>query len=157
MHKKELIETLISRLSKKKTKFLESRNNYRKTSNEALSAMQSHSDTTKFQTGKLAENIENQLEKIESIIFALSQLGDKKSDSVQIGSLVELKENDKHSSLLIVPDGAGGEIIKNNDGTIQIVAIESPLGKTLALKKMGDCVEFEAPSGIRKIQILDIE
>ena len=157
MNKKELTEKLIIRLREKKAGLLESRNNYRKTSNEAMGATQSRSDTTKFQTGKLAENIENQLEKIERIILDIEELGDKKFDAVQIGSLIKLEGAGKISYLLIVPNGAGGETIKDKNTVVQTVAAESPLGKTLTLKKVGDNIKFEAPAGTKEIKILSIK
>jgi transcription elongation factor GreA len=76
---------------------------------------------------------------------------DKKSDTVKIGSTVVIKEgNRKPETYRIVG-------IAEADPKEGLISNESPLGKALLDKRVGDPVEVEAPDGALKFKVVKIK
>ena len=76
---------------------------------------------------------------------------DKKSENVEIGSTVVIKEgNRKPETYRIVG-------IAEADPKEGLISNESPLGRALLDKRVGDSVEVEAPDGAIKFKIVKIK
>jgi transcription elongation factor GreA len=76
---------------------------------------------------------------------------DKKSKTVKIGSFVVIKEgNRKPETFRIVG-------IAEADPKEGLISNESPLGKALLDKSVGDSVEVEAPDGALKFKVVKIK
>ncbi|PLX25180.1 transcription elongation factor GreA [Candidatus Parcubacteria bacterium] len=113
--------------------------------------------------GDFSENVEYQLAKgklrgINSKILKLekeiseAQIIEinKKSDTVQIGSLVTVEVNDKQIEYRILGSS-------ETDPSSGVISYQSPLGKVLMNKKAGDIVEFEHNSQTVEYKILKIK
>lgn len=74
----------------------------------------------------------------------------KKSNTVQIGSTIEVKTNGKSKSFTIV----GSE---EADPANSKISNESPLGRAFLGKKAGETIEVETPSGKADYKIIDIK
>ncbi len=76
---------------------------------------------------------------------------DKKSETVEIGSTVVIKEgNRKPETYRIVG-------IAEADPKEGLISNESPLGRALLDKRVGDSIEVEAPDGAIKFKIVKIK
>jgi transcription elongation factor GreA len=74
------------------------------------------------------------------------------SDVVRAGSIVSIcyEGEDEPERYLI---GS----IEERHGEVEVISPGSPLGKALMGATVGDVVEFEAPGGVLKVEVVDIE
>lgn len=76
----------------------------------------------------------------------------KTSDTVAAGSIVALRyEGDDDADRFLV-----GSIEERRDD-VAVVSPQSPLGLALIGRRKGDVVEYQAPGGNLKVEIVDIE
>ena len=74
------------------------------------------------------------------------------SDTVAAGSIVALRyEGDDDTDRFLV-----GSIEERRDD-VAVVSPQSPLGQALVGRRKGDVVEYQAPGGNLKVEIVDIE
>jgi transcription elongation factor GreA len=74
------------------------------------------------------------------------------SDTVAAGSIVALRyEGDDDAARFLV-----GSIEERRDD-VAVVSPQSPLGQALLGRRKGDVVEYQAPGGTLKVEIVDIE
>jgi transcription elongation factor GreA len=74
------------------------------------------------------------------------------SDTVAAGSVVALRyEGDEDSDRFLV-----GSIEERRDD-VAVVSPQSPLGQALVGRRKGDVVEYQAPGGNLKVEIVEIE
>jgi transcription elongation factor GreA len=75
------------------------------------------------------------------------------SDKVTAGSIVSIcyEGEDEPERFLI------GSIEERHDEVEHVISPESPLGVVLLGKATGDIVEYEAPGGMLKVEVVDIE
>ncbi len=74
------------------------------------------------------------------------------SDHVQTGSIVTITyEGDDEPETFLI-----GSIEERHD-ELDVVSPGSPLGSALLGRAIGDVVDFEAPGGVLKVEIIDIE
>ncbi len=77
--------------------------------------------------------------------------GDKDSDRVGTGSIVALRyEGDDDVERYLV-----GSIEERRDD-LPVISPASPLGQSLLGRTQGDTVEYEAPSGTLKVEIVEV-
>lgn len=153
MDKKTLITEVIKELEIQKLQIEEGLKTTLKSAAEAPSAMQSHSDTTRSQMHRLAEELRNSLTEKERAISALRNLPEEqlqRSEVVQIGSVVEVQESgDKRSFYFILPEGGGTEV-KNEKQRIVVITSRTPLAAVLFGKKKGNIAKFQIPTASKK-------
>lgn len=115
------------------------------------------------QMGDLSENAEyhaarEELAWVQSRILEIKNILDnaeiiasdsKKMDSVQIGSTITVKVDDKEKEYMIV----GAQEADPMQGKI---SNESPLGSAFLGRKKGDMVEVRIPSGVQNYKIIKI-
>ena len=122
---------------------------------EAPGPMQSHSDTSRFKLGKLADKTAQRLEKLEKLIRFFKQIEIKKNNDIQVGTLVKIEEDGEIIYFYITPEGIGGQKFESEGILIQTISIDSPFGKSLFSKKSKQEIELQVPVGMRKLKILD--
>ncbi len=76
---------------------------------------------------------------------------DKKSDTVEIGSTVTIKEGKKKAETFTI---VGAAEANPSSG---LISNESPLGSALLNKQAGDVVEVKAPDGVIRFKIVKIK
>jgi transcription elongation GreA/GreB family factor len=159
MDKQQVINAFLKKLREMRATALLSYESYRKASADAPGAMQSHSDTSKFQSGVLADGTMEQINQIDENIAFLSRAKNSNSgiSDVQILALVRIQEGDRSYPYLVVPEGVGGQEIEAEGEKIKTVSIDSPLGKALIHRKVDDVVDLAVRSGKRNLKILTIE
>ena len=75
----------------------------------------------------------------------------KKSDTVEIGATVTIKEGKKKAEIFTIVGAAEAD---PKDG---LISNESPLGSALLSKQVGDTVEVEAPDGVIRFKVVKIK
>lgn len=115
--------------------------------------------------GELIENAEYEAAKNEQafvegriqeldILLASAKIiednGKKKSDSVQLGSKVTIKEGNFEAEAFVI---VGAAEANPREGKI---SNESPIGKAILGHKVGDSVKVETPGGTYTVKILKI-
>jgi transcription elongation factor GreA len=87
---------------------------------------------------------------VENAVVQSNGASSKKSGKVDVGNKVKVKTNGSEHVFHIVGEWEANPLEKK-------ISHESPLGKALTGSKVGDTVEVEAPAGMLKYQILEIE
>jgi transcription elongation GreA/GreB family factor len=77
------------------------------------------------------------------------------SSSIDRTALVEVRHNDKVSFVLIMPKGGGQSVVFEGQ-TVQVITAESPLGRSLIGRQVGDAVEVQTGPVLREYEILSI-
>ena len=100
------------------------------------------SENTEFTTAKDEQSwVESEINRLENLLKSAETIDNtKNSDKVRIGSSVQLKSKEGIKDYMIV----GSEESDPSQGRI---SHESPLGKELINKKIGDNIEIQTPNG----------
>jgi len=93
--------------------------------------------------------IDGRITELEEILHAAKIISPKKTGQIDIGSKVTLHVNGKKEEYSLVGEWEADPINKK-------ISHESPLGKALLGKKVGEIAEVEAPVGKIKYKILEI-
>ncbi len=94
--------------------------------------------------------IEGRISEIESIIKHAKVIEGKAGDAVSVGSTVDVEiENDKHTFRIV-----GSTEANPDEGKI---SHESPIGKALMGKKVGEHAEVDIPAGTITYKVLNIK
>lgn len=104
----------------------------------APSAMESHHDTTRNQSEKLASNLNIQLTNLKNMIESLPEALPEDQKRIDLWSFVELIGNNSRLSIIMVPEGFGGKECDN----VKLVSVQAPIGKYLLGKKTGDNISI---------------
>jgi len=129
MTKQELLQRVIETVMQERKKAEESLATTRQAAIDAPGAMQSHSDTTKSQMSRLAEEIERSIEEKNFALRTLQGMAHSglpsDTEVIKIGSVVEvLTERGEREIYFILPVGGGIEIV-DNDRTITVATCAS--------------------------------
>ena len=97
--------------------------------------------------------MEGRIQELEMLLATakiIDENGRKKSDSVQIGSKVTIKEGNFDSETFIIVGAAEA------NPRVGKISNESPIGKAILNHKVGDTVKVETPGGAYNVKILKI-
>lgn len=130
--------------------------------NEAPSAMQSGSDTTRYQLAAVAKNQDQMMDKLRVAIRKLQSFLSRPqkvpSDVVEEGSAVCVQVDDVSKHYIVLPcDDVGGIEIQEGDETFLLLSSNSPMSTSLKGKKIGDSFSLTIGRKEKRIVILNIE
>lgn len=111
------------------------------------------SENSEYQEAREEQSrLEARINELEDILRNSAIIVKKESNggTVHIGSVIKVKKGTHTVSYTIV----GSNEAKPLQG---LISNESPIGKALLGKKVGDVVQVNAPSGIVKYEIVEIE
>jgi transcription elongation factor GreA len=97
--------------------------------------------------------VEGRIQELEMLLATakiIDENGRKKSDAIQIGSKVTLKEGNFEPETFTI---VGAAEANPRDGKI---SNESPIGKSILNHRVGDTVKVETPGGTYNVKILKI-
>jgi transcription elongation GreA/GreB family factor len=103
----------------------------------APSAMESHSDTTRSEQEKLVTALEMEIDKLDQDLNKLVDVNNT-DNKVGLWSYVEIRSGERMLKFVLVPRGMGGKKIEDT----QLVSIDSPVGNRLIGKTKGEEMEF---------------
>ncbi|MEW6616930.1 MAG: hypothetical protein AB1333_00740 [Patescibacteria group bacterium] len=159
MDKKALVEKVVEKLQKEVTELEESMMSMKQAAIEAPGAMQSHSDTTKFQMNALKDDVEKQfstknreleiLEKFEIMPMSSSQ-------EIKSGSGIKIRDGEKEINYFFLEGGSGIQVEDESGNIFIVVGENSPMGKILFGKKAGDEIITRFGSKERILHIIEV-
>jgi len=155
IEKRALVGLAIQQLESEVVSFQESINSEKKAEQNAPTARESWSDTTRSQKGFLIEALQKQYNQAHQALTSLKQLRIEDKKEVSIGALVEIEERKARSFYLIVA-GTTMKLEFYNE-IIQLISAASPVARALYGRKAGETVEVKVPAGIRTLQILGVQ
>lgn len=97
--------------------------------------------------------VEGRIQELDVLLASakiIEENGRKKSDAVQLGSKVTIKEGNFEAETFII---VGAAEANPREGRI---SNESPIGKAILGRKVGDIVKVETPGGTYNVKILKI-
>ncbi len=117
-------------------------------------AMESHSDTSRFQSGTLLQNLQRRKGELIKAINQLTRMTLETRECAHVGSIVALDSEDP--LYLLLPQGA--DFLEFEIEGIKVVAIgaDTILGKSLNGHKIGDSFTINLPKGEKKRKIKSI-
>ncbi len=155
IEKATLIRLAVQQLESEVASFHKGIEQEKKAMQEAPSARDSHSDTTRSQKEGLVGALQKQYNEAHKALTALKQIGSKTSEKIGISALVEIEEDKKQMFYLIVP-GASMRLMLD-DKVIQLISAVSPTARALSGHRAGDTIEVKVPAGIRTLKILGVQ
>lgn len=147
MDKSKIVQSFLLEFENQISEQKEVLENTRKLTNDAPSAKESHSDTSRFQLGNLALGQESRLREIEEIARNLKNLILSPKEKVVIGAVFTLCGEDHKSKNYFMFHGAQGMSIEIDGIIITAISAKSPLGVSVLGKKQGDEVRFSTFKG----------
>ena len=163
MDKHKLILAVIEALGKEAGELDASFKAAKQASVEAPGAMESHSDTTKFQMSQLAGNISDMLQQKELAIKTLTEFAESRkyeigeTGTVRFGSLVRAKIDGGEIKQYFVLPAGGGTRIQFGEKNVLVVSPPAPIAVALLNRKVGEKTELQLPAGKRVVEIMDIQ
>ncbi len=162
MDKKVILAGILKELEQQRMELQENLDTTKQAAVDAPGAMQSKSDTTKFQMNTLANAMRRSLTDKDQVIHALKDFSAsqiKDHDTVQIGAIVEVKEDNGQQLTYFSLTQGGGTEIHHAGKLITVVTPNAPISAFLLGKKKGDTVEFPIPSkpgSVRKMTVTHV-
>jgi transcription elongation GreA/GreB family factor len=116
-------------------------------------------DTRKVELSYLAAGQAARAQELEAALSRVAALDCRsfsEGESIEVGALVELDYGDKRRRVLLCPAG-GGLKLSDERGEISIVTLQSPLGRELLGKRMGDTFELTVEGRLREVEVLRVD
>lgn len=158
MNKKKLISELIEIVKKNlQAAIAAAQNTYDDATNEESKAENKY-DTRGLEASYLAgaqaervADIKMTLASYESVVIRNFNADSK----IALTALVEISNSEKSTWILLMPKG-GGQILNFDGMQIQVITPESPLGKNLTGKEVGDIVQISAGDKSREYEVVRV-
>ena len=118
----------------------------------------SDKDTRKIELSYLAAGQASRAAELETGLMLLSALSDRpigEHEPLQAGALIELDADGKKQRVFLSPAG-GGLKLKDERGAISVVTPQSPLGRALLERSVGDSVELVLAGQSRELEIVGV-
>lgn len=159
MNKQKLLECVIETLTRSEKSAKQSLETTRQAAIEAPGAMQSHSDTTKWQMNQRAGAIEQSLFETQQALGALKRLMDH-PPAITKGSvyaIIEVKNlgDESRTKYFLLPAG-GGNTYEVEGGQITILNIGAPMARALLGVVAGDEVEVRIQEKTRQLNVVSV-
>ncbi len=158
--KQEILKEVILLLSENVEMAEKSLNEMNSNINDAPRAMESHSDTTRFQLTAIVKIMEDTFLKKSKELknlkrFEKGYVNSIENNDVKIGSLISIKKNNLIENYFIIPAGSGLKVVK---GDIKIICVTpfTPLGRILLAKKKGQDFTCNIGGRSQYLEIVEI-
>jgi transcription elongation GreA/GreB family factor len=154
MDKTEIINKIKEILKTKLNDLNQAVKEARESAKQAPSAMESHSDTSRFQFSQLADNLEEISKKVQKVIDEISKTKSN-SEIISEGSLVKIEKNGQNIFYFLSSMSLEDSFLI--DGSeFRVISTETPIAKSLFEKKAGDLVEINLLRGGYKIKVIEV-
>ena len=159
MNKQKLLQCAIETLIQKKKNAEQSLETTRQAAIDAPGAMQSHSDTTKWQMSRRAEAIEQSIFETQQALGVLKHLMDH-PPTITKGSnyaIIEVENLDDGSraKYFLLPAG-GGDTYEVDGEKITALTMSAPLARVLVGTVAGDEVEITTQGKTKRFVIVSV-
>lgn len=157
--KRKIIEQVIEKLKIKQILLEKEADLAQEEANFHKGKMESRYDTFKEESQYKVDIYRSKAGKINSDISLLKDICRKLSDSdvsIVIASIVTVSGDSGDEVFMILPCG-GGEIVNINDIKVQIVSLNSPLGRNLLNSELYDEIKIDTGYKEIKLEIIDVK
>lgn len=159
MNKQKLLQYVIETLTQREKNAQQSLEAARQAAIEAPGAMQSHSDTTKWQMSRRAEAIERSLFETQRALNALKYLVDHPPTITKVSghAIVEVENLDDGSmaKYFLLPAG-GGDTYEVDGEKIVVLNMGAPLALAFIGTVTGDEVEIKIQGTTRRFSVVSV-
>lgn len=156
MNKKKLLQCVIETLLFREKNAKQSLEVARRAAIEAPGAMQSHSDTTKWQMSRRAEAIERSLLQTQQALDVLKRL-----ESIialdMVYAIVEVRNLDDGSMAryFLLPTG-GGDTYEVDGESITVINMGAPMARAFVDVVAGDEVEIKTQGATKRLSVVSV-
>jgi transcription elongation GreA/GreB family factor len=159
MHKRAIIKKIIAKLTSELEVYFRAAQFSRAEATHESSKAESKYDTRGLEASYLARGQSKQAAELEAAIVEFEKLPVKKfgaDDSINLGALVELK-NDGENLFYFIGPRAGGTEILHDKKEILVITPQSPLGEQLLGKKSGTQLQLNLGGRNQPAKILSVK
>lgn len=155
MNKEALIGKVVLKLEKEIAELEEGATSAHAASVDAPGAMQSHSDTSKFQNKVSEENLVSMLDEKKNRCGAIKTMEiPSEISEIKIGACILAEDGENEKRYILLPGGAGIEVWDDETlDSYMTITPEVPIGKALMGKKEGIKTVFKVGSKEKKLLI----
>ena len=121
LSKAELLAAILAELKESRDKAAQAADAARETATSKENAAENKYDTLGLEAAYLAHGQSDRILQLEEDIRAYEQIDVKETSRVQLGSLVELEDEDGMTSVIFIGPGSGGLKVTHDDRTIQVI------------------------------------
>ncbi len=159
MNKQKLLQCVIETLTQREKSAKQSLETAKQAAIEAPGAMQSHSDTTKWQMSQRAEAIKQSLFETQQALGALKHLMDH-PPTVTKGSSYAVIEaenlNDGSMAKYFLLPAGGGDTYEVDGEKITVLTMGAPMARALIGAVAGDEVEVKIQETTRRFNVVSV-
>lgn len=159
MNKQKLLQCIIEALTKREKSAKQSLETTRQAAIEAPGAMQSHSDTTKWQMSRRAEAIERSLFETQQALGTLKFIRDYPPTIIKGSSfaIVEVKNlNDGLMAKYFLLPAGGGDTYEVDGEKITVVNMGAPMARAFIDAVAGDEVEIKIQGTTKRFSVVSV-
>lgn len=159
MNKQKLLQYVIEALTQREKSAKQNLETTRRATIEAPGAMQSHSDTTKWQMSRRAEAIERSLFETQQALRVLKSIGDYPPTITKCSgyAIIEVENLDdgSRSKYFLLPAG-GGDTYEVDREEITILNMGAPMARAFIGTVAGDEVEVKIQETTRRFSVISV-
>ncbi|MFA5777991.1 MAG: GreA/GreB family elongation factor [Candidatus Paceibacterota bacterium] len=159
MNKQKLLQLVVEMLTQREKSTKQSLETTKQAAIEAPGAMQSHSDTTKWQMSRRAEAIEQSLFETRQALGALKRFMDHLPTTTKGSScaIVEVENLDDgvRSKYFLLPVG-GGDTYEVDGEKISTLSIGAPMARAFIGTVAGDEVEVKIQETTKRFNVVSV-
>lgn len=154
MDKQHVVEVFLRILDSKITKTEESLVSLERQIQDAPGAMQSHSDTSKYQLGNVAQGIRERLQSMKRLRAIVQGIGTRKCRNLEHGAMFTILDlrRDHEECYFLLPE-QGGDSIEVDGQEITFVSAQAPIVLAIAGRIPDDIFEFRG----RRLQFVNVD
>jgi transcription elongation GreA/GreB family factor len=158
LDKRVLIDKLREDISRSVGVLTRAANDAREAATHEEAKPENDKDTRAVEAAYLAGAQADRARELERASAALAALEIKRfggDDAISAGALVLLDQGDSEQCYFLAPQGGG--LRAEVDGVaVQVITAQSPLGRELLGKSVGDAVEVRVAGKLRSYEIIDV-
>lgn len=158
MNKKKLVEAITRQIAAELSAITQAAKNTYDVATHEDNKPENKYDTRGLEASYLAGAQAKRVNEMKDVLAIFENLPLKEFTSVNAiatTALIEVSHEDKLSFVLIMPKGGGQSTVFEGQ-TVQVITAESPLGRGLIGRKVGDLVEIETGTKRREYEILSL-
>lgn len=159
MNKHKLLQCVIKALTQREKDAKQSLETTRRAAIEAPGAMQSHSDTTKWQMSRRAEAIERSLFETQQALGVLKSIRDYPPTITKgsVYAIIEVKNlNDESRAKYFLLPAGGGDTYEVDGEKITVLNMGAPMARAFIGAVAGDEVEVKIQETTRRFSVVSV-
>ncbi len=158
MNKKKLIAYITGQITEELAAITQAAKNTYDIATHEDNKAENKYDTRGLEASYLAGAQAKRVAQMKDVLVLFENLPIKdftEKNKISTTALVQVGLQDKFSFVLIMPNG-GGQRVTFEGNSVQVITPDSPLGRALLGKEVGDSLQIEAGHQLRQYEILSI-